>query len=479
MLSTNGYRAFTTAVATLALAWICAGAAAAGPRVDFGDDGGYLQLDLKGQFYVENTGFGSGRASQTSRTDMHFQRMRITATGMLDETYGFKWQTCGNIGTTKSAVGYSLAAQDVDWNDRDVRIIDAYGIADFMPAFNLKVGLTKIPLTRANLDDCFAPLSLDRSMFVYTAYGTSPAKFSRDLGVVAWGHLADERVAYFAGVFQGREAASTAAIPVSANPKLVGVTAVSSNAPMTDPEVVGRIHVCLLDSESGSGYVGTYFGEKRILTIGGGAAVQGHVAYKNVINTFYYADGTTSTTPPSPTGATPAVMKVVATPTNDATVNYSAYAADVLAEYPVEGVGVFTANAQYLNVSFQDAYRTNFSSGDRLAVIGGLNGEKQGYFVKGAYLLPMSLGQEGRLQPYGTYESWDFAHLLGYNDQKVTQYGGGVNFYVRAQNVRVTGEYLRTVFGVPTELVNGPRVGTALAKVHDFGTGRAMVQVVF
>lgn len=454
-------------------------AASAGPTIGFGDNDGYLQIDLKGQMYVENTDFGAGRASQGARTDIHFQRMRITATGMIDSIYGFKWQTCGNIGTTKSAVGYALAAQDVDWNDRDVRIIDAYGIANYRPEFNLKVGLTKIPLTRANLDDCFSPLSLDRSIFVYSAYGSSPAKFSRDVGMVAWGHFAHDRLAYFAGAFQGREASSSTPIPVSANPKLVGATAVSSNAPRTDPEYVARLHVSLLDPEQGSGYEGTRFGDQRTLTIGGGVAYQAAAAYRNVVNTFYYADGSTSTAPPSATGQTPAVMKVVATPANDQTVAYSAYAADIQFEYPLERFGVFTFNGQYLNVDFDDAYKTNVSSGDRLAVIGGMNGQKKGHFLKAAYLLPMAFGGETQLQPYGVYESWDFAHLLGYNNQKVTQSGGGLNCYVHRQNVRVTGEYLWTSFLTPTELINGPRNGTALAKVDGFATLRLMTQFVF
>ena len=68
-----------------------------------------------------------------------------------------------------------MTAQDTDWNDRDIRIIDGYATADFSEQFRLKIGLTKLPLTRANLDDCFAPLSQDRSMFVYSAYGSSPA----------------------------------------------------------------------------------------------------------------------------------------------------------------------------------------------------------------------------------------------------------------------------------------------------------------
>jgi hypothetical protein len=479
MRSSTSSSLFATGVGALLIGLFAFGNAGAGPTIEFGDDGGYLQIDLKGQLYVENTDFGAGRNAQTARTDIHFQRMRITATGMLDSTYGFKWQTCGNIGTTKSAVGYSLAAQDVDWNDRDVRIIDAYGIANFRPEFNLKVGLTKIPLTRANLDDCFAPLTLDRSMFVYSPYGTSPAKFSRDVGLVAWGHFAAQRVAYFAAAFQGREASSSTPIPVSANSKLVGVTAISSNAPMTNPEYVARVHVSLLDPETGSGYEGTRFGDQRTLTIGGGVAYQAAAAFKNVVNTFYYADGSTSLTPPNPATQTPALMKVVATPTDDQTVAYSAYAADVQLEYPIEHVGVFTVNAQYLNVDFEDAYRTNLSSGDRLAVIAGMNGQKDGYFVKGACILPVQLGGEGKLQPYGLYESWDFAHLLGYNNQKVTQSGGGLNYYVRRQSVRVTGEYLWTAFGTPTELINGARNGAALAKVDGYSTIRFMTQFTF
>ncbi len=461
------------------LASMTFGNAAAGPVIEFGENGGYLQIDLKGQVYVENTDFGAGRASQTSRTDIHFQRVRLTATGMMDQTYGFKWQTCGNTGSTKTPVGYGLAAQDVDWNDRNVRIIDAYGIANFRPELNLKVGLTKIPLTRANLDDCFSPLTLDRSMFVYTAYGSSPAKFSRDIGVVAWGHFVRDRVGYFAGAFQGREGSSSTQIPVSANPKLVGVTAISSNAPMTNPEYVARVHVALLDPETGSGYEGTRFGDQRTLTIGGGFAYQADAAFKNVVNTFYYADGSTSTTPPNPAVQTPAVLKVVATPTNDETVAYSAFAADVLFEYPFEGLGTLTLGAQYLKVDFEDAFKTNVSSGDRLAVITGLNGQKQGHFLKAAYLLPFAVAGDGQLQPYAVYESWDFAHLLGYNDQKVTQSGGGLNFYVKRQDVRLTGEYLWTAFGVPTELINGPRNGSALAKVSGFATLRLMTQFVF
>ena len=178
-MTTRRIRALIGAVASVALVGTATLARAQEPTFKF---------EVKGQVFSETTDFGTGQDRQGSRTDIHFQRMRLTVTGMFNDVWGFKFQTCGNCGTSKQgALGYGLTAQDVDWNDRDIRIIDGYAIANFSEKANLKIGLTKIPLTRANLDDCFAPLSQDRSFFVYSAYGTSPAKFSRDFGVLAWG----------------------------------------------------------------------------------------------------------------------------------------------------------------------------------------------------------------------------------------------------------------------------------------------------
>jgi hypothetical protein len=189
--------------------WLVAGLVAvpvspAGPRVEFGEDGGYIQFDLKLQVYVENSDIGSGPEGTDGRTDIHFQRNRLSITGMMDEVWGMKFQTCGNTGTTKSPLGYNFA-QPNDWNDRDIRIIDGYVIGNFAEPVNMKLGLTKIPLSRANLDDCFAPLSLDRSMFVYTPDGGSPAKFSRDMGLVFWGGFIDDKLKYWIAAMEGRK----------------------------------------------------------------------------------------------------------------------------------------------------------------------------------------------------------------------------------------------------------------------------------
>ena len=429
--------------------------AQAGPLIEYGDNGGFLQIDVKGQIFVENTSYGAGKGADTSRTDIHFMRNRISLTGMLNDTWGYKFQTCGGTGTTKYPIFYSLAAQDTDPNDRDIRIIDAYAIANFSPALNLKVGLTKIPLTRANLDDCFAPLSQDRSMFVYTAFGTSPAKVSRDLGGVAYGRFFEDRLTYFLGIFQGRAGSSAVQNPLD------GRTYVTSNAPKTNLEYVGRITYDFMDSEGGSGYQGTYFGAKNVLTIGAGMAFQPNVAYKNVTNGPVIA--ATNTGSPIINGSD--------------TVNYTAYAVDMMYEqnFPI---GVVTVTGQYLKQDFQDAYKTNTYAGDHLAVIAGLNGQKEGGYGKAAYILPVTIGKAGKVQPYGLYEYWEFARLLGVTHQIINQYGGGINYYITGdQGVRLTGEYLKTAFNTATTL---PVAGTTgLANAKDFDTFRMMLQVVF
>ena len=424
--------------------------AEAGPRMEFGDDGGYIQMDLKLQYYIENTDFGSGQNGTSDRTDMHFQRMRLSLTGMYDEVWGMKFQTCGNCGTTKTPAGYSYSLVN-DSNDRDIRIIDAYVIGNFSEAVNMKLGLTKIPLTRANLDDCFAPLSLDRSNYVYSPFGGSAVKFTRDEGVVFWGSFVDEKVKYWLGAMEGREGVFKWTVPGQTVLPLPA-SATSSPEPKSSLEYVARVHFAFLDPEPGSGYEGTYFGKKKILTIGFGAAFEPNAVYSQVT----YSAATDRSTLNS----------------ND-TADYTAYAADLMFEYPFN-IGTVTVSSQYLKADFEDAYKTNSNPADRNTIIAGINGQKEGWYAKLAYLIPMTIGKEGMLQPYVLFENWKFAHLLGINDQTVTTTGVGVNYYIHKQNVRTTLEYLKTAFDKETTLFGI----TDTTKVKDYQTVRFMFQVL-
>ena len=228
-------------------------------------------------------------------------------------------------------------------------------------------------------------------------------------------------------------------------------SATSSPEPKSSPEYVARVHFALLDPEPGSGYEGTYFGKKMILTIGFGYAFEPDAVYSQVS----YTAGD------------------VTTLRSQDTADYTAYAADLMFEYPFD-IGTVTVSSQYLKADFEDAYKTNANPADRNTIIAGINGQKEGWYAKLAYILPMTIGKEGKLQPYALYENWRFAHLLGVNSQTITTTGGGINYYIHGQNVRTTLEYLKTEFDTPTTLFGI----TDTTKVKDYQTVRFMFQVV-
>ncbi len=71
---------------------ISAGSATAGPLVEFGDEG-WMQFDVKLQGIADFTDFGSGVDGTESRSDFYLRRARLVFTGMLNDTWGAKFQT--------------------------------------------------------------------------------------------------------------------------------------------------------------------------------------------------------------------------------------------------------------------------------------------------------------------------------------------------------------------------------------------------
>ncbi|BCL61388.1 hypothetical protein DGMP_20810 [Desulfomarina profundi] len=66
--------------------------ATAGPLVEFGDEG-YMQFDVKLQGIADFTDFGSGVDGTESRSDFYLRRARLVFTGMINDTWGAKFQT--------------------------------------------------------------------------------------------------------------------------------------------------------------------------------------------------------------------------------------------------------------------------------------------------------------------------------------------------------------------------------------------------
>lgn len=439
--------------------------ASAGPVIEFGDNGeSYMQLDAKFQGIADFTDFGSGKDGEDSRMDLYLRRARIVFTGMLNDTWGAKFQTCGGTSATRNfgGGGYELAKSN-EKNNSQIRLTDGYLIGLLDDAFNIKVGLTKIPLTRANLDECFNPLSHERSAFVYSPYGTDATKISRDMGIVASGNFVGNHLKYFAAIMEGREGSSRFYNP------FVDKTFTSSPEPDSNFDYVFRLHYSFLKPESGPtamGYKGTYLGKKGpILTLGGAVAYEPDAAYKNT----------------KPKGAPGTPDFLLATVLNDDKVDYKAYTADVFFEYPMADMGTLTATGLWLKVDFDDAYKTARAIADLNTIVGGANGQKEGGYVKAGYILPYTVGSKGLVQPFARYEKWDLASFLGVDNQTVKQYGIGANYFVRGDDsVRFTFEYYRTDFDKKTKLgdyLNQTTPGSKLYDGYNTFTLMFMVQI--
>ena len=122
-------------------------------------------------------------------------------------------------------------------------------------------------------------------------------------------------------------------------------------------------------------------------------------------------------------------------------VDYQAWTADLFFEYPVEQLGTATFSAAYVDYDLDDAYQGASPEAGTI----GLNGEKNGYYVKAGYLLPNL-----PLQIFARGESWSFANLDGVINQEINWYGGGVNYFFNDQNLKLTLELSKTDFDQET-----------------------------
>lgn len=367
---------------TLALA-VPAAPVAAGPTWEFGPDyEGVLKLDYKGQFQASARDIGSGSDGDDTTTEFNFFRNRIALMGAYGDHFSLYVQTefheDNNIYDN-----YSFGPGVGDGENNNFQMLDAVMRFRYNDSLNLWLGKFKHALVRENLEGCFTPLSLDRSIFQLTPMNEER---TRTKGVELWGNLFEERFQYRALVSNGRND--------------------STLSPDSEFRYTLRGHVSLLDPESSHGYKGTYIGEKKVLTIGAGYEMENDIAYDDV------------------TGQTGAV-------------DYEGWTADLFFEYPVEDAGTFTFSTAYADYDLDDAYQG--ADPDRYTI--GHNGEKNGGYTKIGYMLP-----NYPLQFFARGENWSFAELNGIVDQEIDWYAGGLNYYFRGQDLKLTLEYSNNDF---------------------------------
>ncbi len=138
--------------------------------------------------------------------------------------------------------------------------------------------------------------------------------------------------------------------------------------------------------------------------------------------------------------------------------DYKGWTADLFFEYPLDAIGTITFSAAYEDIDLDETYKGANPDPDAI----GINGEKNGYYMKAGYMLPAL-----PLQFFARYEKWEFASLNDIYDQEVNWYGFGANYYIWGQKLKVTAEYSRTDFDKEN------------ANSKDFSTFVTQLQLIF
>jgi hypothetical protein len=368
---------------------VAATSAQAGPTIQFGDQGS-MTFTYALQAWYRNTSYDAPGKADSS--DFYDRRDRLAVSGQYNDYVGYYVQLegGGNPGT-----------------DHTVFVRDSYVTFDYRDDLRFIVGKFKNTFSRENLEACLEPLTLDRSeLLPYSPWGGT-----RDDGVAVWGNLMDAKLQYRFMVANGRN---------------------DDAAPQHKPRYTARVHYSFWDPEYNYGYLGTYLGTSKVLTVGAAYDEQADVVYANY-------------------------------PMRSDPKNYKAWTVDAFMEYPAAS-GVYTLSGAYFKYDTGGAINQNPDSGLPLSA------DLKGYYVKGGYMLPNKVGP-GRLQFFARHEKADYGLKTGnaqYNDR--TWDGIGVNYYLDGQKLKLSAEFANIKFDTPNPVS---------AKLQDYKQATVGLQFIF
>jgi hypothetical protein len=188
------------------------------------------------------------------------RRMRFIFSGQIGPKLSFFFQTDNpNLGRSGpgfvKALGTGFLLQDayVEINPTASNI------------FMADAGLLLIPLCRNCIASAASLLPIDYSVYSFLQSAATASVVGRDVGFMAKGVFAHQRIEYRLGVFSG------ARLPIPATPLPAGFTQTASNALRT----AGHLMVNFLEAEPPS-YVlpGTYLGRRKVFNLGAGFDTQ-------------------------------------------------------------------------------------------------------------------------------------------------------------------------------------------------------------
>jgi len=150
---------------------------------------------------------------------------------------------------------------NTEWDGSGIRVLDAAAQFSFSPELNVWAGRMLSPSDRANMAGPYYSLGGGYWAGVASRYGYNGGIFrGRDDGVTVWGNVADGRLGYSIGAYEGHTFGIGALTQNGARD--AGIRA--SDKPM----VAGRLQYDFWDLEPGYYGTGTYLGAKDILAIG-------------------------------------------------------------------------------------------------------------------------------------------------------------------------------------------------------------------
>jgi Phosphate-selective porin O and P len=188
--------------------------------------------------------------------NLFLRRARLLVGGQLSPNVTFFMETdspnLGKVvaGTKTISTGFTLQDAYVEWKVVNELMLDA--------------GLMFIPLCRNCYQSAGTLLPIDYSAYSFLESGPTESVVSRDTGIQVRGYLANNRLEYRVGAFQGARDKS------------------SQNSFRS----AGHVQYTFFDTESGFFTTGTYLGKKKVLTIGGGYDVQSD--YKAFAGDVYF-----------------------------------------------------------------------------------------------------------------------------------------------------------------------------------------------
>lgn len=266
-----------------------------------------------------------------------------------------------------------------------LRVIDAYGQFEFMPEFNIWVGLLLPPSDRVNMDGHFF---MNGWSFPGVVSQYQNKQTGRDNGILFWGKLLDKRLVYSAGIYEGNQASAFA-----------GNNALDPNR-RDNLMYAARLQYDFWEHDLDPGFYtsSVYFG-KDVLSLGVSGRYQ-----KDAVGNVSAKD------------------------------DYLGYNVDFLLEKVLPG-GVLDIEAA--------AYRYDF---DNEAVLAGtdINGASRvqagkAYLGVVSWMFPQTVGW-GKFQPYTRYQK--FA-ADGNASLDVREYDIGLNYVIDGHNARISGVYTK------------------------------------